>query len=143
MKKLLNTVYVTAEGPALKKDGENLMVEIAGGEKARAPPHMLASVAAFGPIQLSPAVMGTCARRGITLVLLDRAVGFLHRAPRPARQIDARPTHALELRQIRKSFGATQRIPGADLSVEPGEFCVFFRPVGLWRRRSFTHHRGA
>lgn len=76
MKKLLNTVYVTTEGTALKKDGENLVAEVEGVEKARVPLHMLASVVAFGPILLSPALIGTCAERGITIVLLDRAGRF-------------------------------------------------------------------
>ena len=44
MKKLLNTVYVTTEGAALKKDGENLVAEIEGAQKSRVPLHMLASV---------------------------------------------------------------------------------------------------
>lgn len=76
MKKLLNTVYVTTEGTALKKDGENLVAEVEGVEKARVPLHMLASVVAFGPILLSPALIGICAERGITIVLLDRAGRF-------------------------------------------------------------------
>lgn len=83
MKKLLNTVYVTTEGTALKKDGENLVAEIEGAEKARVPLHMLASVVAFGPILLSPALIGICAERGITLVLLDRAGRFQARVEGP------------------------------------------------------------
>lgn len=47
MKKLLNTVYVTSEGAALRKDGENLVAEVDGTERARVPLHMLASVVAF------------------------------------------------------------------------------------------------
>ena len=42
MKKLLNTVYVTTEGAALKKDGETLVAEVDGSERARVPLHMLA-----------------------------------------------------------------------------------------------------
>ncbi|MFT3688279.1 type I-C CRISPR-associated endonuclease Cas1c [Paenirhodobacter sp.] len=83
MKKLLNTVYVTTEGTALKKDGENLVAEIEGAEKARVPLHMLASVVAFGPILLTPALIGICAERGITVVLLDRAGRFLARVEGP------------------------------------------------------------
>lgn len=83
MKKLLNTVYVTTEGTALKKDGENLVAEVEGVEKARVPLHMLASVVAFGPILLSPALIGTCAGRGITIVLLDRAGRFQARVEGP------------------------------------------------------------
>lgn len=83
MKKLLNTVYVTTEGAALKKDGENLVAEVEGAEKARVPLHMLASVVAFGPILITPALIGSCAERGITIVLLDRAGRFQARIEGP------------------------------------------------------------
>lgn len=83
MKKLLNTVYVTTEGAALKKDGENLVAEIEGAERVRVPLHMLASVVAFGPILLTPALIGACAERGITLVILDRNGRFQARVEGP------------------------------------------------------------
>lgn len=83
MKKLLNTVYVTSEGSALKKDGENLVAEVDGAQRGRVPLHMLGSVVAFGPILLSPALIGACAERGITLVLLDRAGRFQARIEGP------------------------------------------------------------
>lgn len=83
MKRLLNTVYVTTEGTALRKDGENLVAEIEGAERARVPLHVLASVVAFGPILVSPALIGTCAGRGITLVLLDRGGRFQARIEGP------------------------------------------------------------
>jgi CRISPR-associated protein Cas1 len=35
MKKLANTVYITTEGAALRKDGENLVAEVEGVERAR------------------------------------------------------------------------------------------------------------
>lgn len=44
MKKLLNTLYVTTEGAALRKDSENLVAEVEGEERARVPLHMLSSV---------------------------------------------------------------------------------------------------
>lgn len=72
MKKLLNTVYVTTEGASLRKDGENLVAEIDGAERARVPFHMLASLVVFGGIYVSPALMAACAGGGITIVLLDR-----------------------------------------------------------------------
>ncbi|MDT8855242.1 type I-C CRISPR-associated endonuclease Cas1c [Paracoccaceae bacterium Fryx2] len=83
MKKLLNTVYVTTEGAALKKDGENLVAEVEGAEKARVPLHMLASVVVFGPILVSPALIGICAERGITFALLDRVGRFQARIEGP------------------------------------------------------------
>ena len=39
-------------------------------------------------------------------------------------------THALELRQIRKSFGPVDVIHGIDLQIEDGEFVVFVGPSG-------------
>jgi len=83
MRKLLNTVYVTTEGAALKKDGETLVAEIEGVERSRIPLHMLASVVAFGPILISPALIGACAERGITVVLLDRIGRFQARIEGP------------------------------------------------------------
>ena len=84
MKKLLNTVYVTTEGAALHLQGETLVAEVEGAEKARVPLHMLASVVAFGPILISPALIGICAERGISIVLLDRIGRFQARIEGPA-----------------------------------------------------------
>ncbi|WP_425071287.1 ABC transporter ATP-binding protein [Sagittula sp. S175] len=39
-------------------------------------------------------------------------------------------THALELKQIRKSFGSVHVIHGIDLQIEEGEFVVFVGPSG-------------
>ena len=83
MKKLLNTVYVTTEGAALRKDGETLVAEVEGVIKARVPLHMLASVVIFGPILVTPALIGACAGAGITLVLLDRNGRFQARIDGP------------------------------------------------------------
>lgn len=83
MKKLLNTLYVTLESAALRKDGENIVVEIDGAERARAPMHMLASVVTFGAVLLSPPLIRACASRGIVIVLLDRNGRFQARVEGP------------------------------------------------------------
>ena len=83
VKKLLNTVYVTTQGAALKKEGETLVAEVEGVVKAQVPLHMLASVVAFGPILISPALIGICAERGITIALLDRIGRFQARIEGP------------------------------------------------------------
>ena len=83
MKKLLNTIYVTTEGASLRKDGENLVAEVEGDIRARVPLHMLASVVVFGPILLSPALIGACAGAGITIVLLERNGRFSARIEGP------------------------------------------------------------
>ena len=83
MKKLLNTVYVTSEGAALRKDGENLVVSLDETERGRVPLHMVASLVVFGPIYLSPALIGACAGGGITIVLLERNGRFAARIEGP------------------------------------------------------------
>ncbi len=83
MKKLLNTLFVTTEGASLRKDGENLVAEVEGAERARVPLHMLASVVVFGGIFVSPALMAACAAAGITLVLLGRNGRFQARVEGP------------------------------------------------------------
>lgn len=83
MKKQLNTVYVTTEGAALRKDGENLVAEVEGQEKARVPLHMLSSLVVFGSIFVSPGLIGACAAAGITIVLLDRNGRFTARVEGP------------------------------------------------------------
>ena len=83
MKKLLNTIYVTTEGASLKKDGENLVAQIEGVERARAPLHMIASVVAFGPILISPGLIQACAEKGIAIALLDRSGRFQARIEGP------------------------------------------------------------
>jgi CRISPR-associated protein Cas1 len=83
VKKLLNTLYVITEGTGLRKDGENLVAEIDGAERARVPFHMLGSVVVFGAIFVSPPLMGALARAGVTLVLLDRQGRFEARVEGP------------------------------------------------------------
>ena len=71
MKRMLNTLYVTSENAWLRKDGANLVVEVEGAEKARAPLHLLEGVVAFGRPGASPALMAACAEAGITLSFCD------------------------------------------------------------------------
>lgn len=83
MKKLLNTLYVTSEGARLSKDGENIVAEVDCIERSRVPLHMLGAVVVFGPIAVSPPLIGALARAGITLVLLDRQGRFEARVEGP------------------------------------------------------------
>jgi CRISPR-associated protein Cas1 len=83
MKKLLNTIYVTSVGANLRKDGENLVVEVDNAERVRVPLHMLGLVVVFGGIYLSPALIQSCAAAGITIVLLDRVGRFQARIEGP------------------------------------------------------------
>jgi CRISP-associated protein Cas1 len=83
VKKLLNTLFVTTEGASLRKDGENIVAEVDGAERARVPLHMLGSVIVFGTIFVSPPLIQALAGGGITLVLLDRAGRFQARVEGP------------------------------------------------------------
>lgn len=83
MKKLLNTLYITTEGASLRKDGENLVAEVEGSERARVPFHMLGSLVAFGAVFVSPPLIQALASLGITIVLLDRSGRFQARIEGP------------------------------------------------------------
>jgi CRISPR-associated protein Cas1 len=83
VKKLLNTLYVTTEGASLRKDGENLVAEVDGAERARVPFHMIGSVMTFGAIFVSPPLIQALAPLGITIVLLDRNGRFQARIEGP------------------------------------------------------------
>src|SRR6185437_13117972 len=83
VKKLLNTVYVMTEGASLRKDGDNLVAEVDGAERARVPFHIMGSVVVFGAILISPPLMQALASRGITVALLDRAGRFRARIEGP------------------------------------------------------------
>jgi len=76
MKQLLNTLYVATEGASLRKDGENVVVDVEGTERGRVPLHMLGGLVTFGPLFISPPLIGACAARGLTITLLDRAGRF-------------------------------------------------------------------
>lgn len=83
MKRLLNTLYVTTEGAALRKDGENVVVEIEHAERSRVPLHLIGGLVVFGATWVSPALMQACAGAGIVIVLLDRSGRFQARVEGP------------------------------------------------------------
>ena len=70
MRRHLNTIYVTSEDAWLRKDGENVVVEVDGVERGRAPLHMIGGIVCFGRPGASPALMAACAEAGIALSFL-------------------------------------------------------------------------
>jgi CRISPR-associated protein Cas1 len=74
-----NTIYVTNEDAWLRKDGANLVVEVGGEERGRAPLHMLEGIVGFGRPGASPALLAACAEAGIALSYLDPNGRFLAR----------------------------------------------------------------
>ena len=83
MKKLLNTIYVTSDNAWLRKDGANLVVEVDGTERARAPLHLLDGIVSFSRAGASPALLAACAESGITVSFLDPNGRFLARSEGP------------------------------------------------------------
>lgn len=79
MKKLLNTLYVTSENSYLALDGENIVIFEDREEIGRLPLHNLEGVVSFGYRGTSPALMGACAERNISLCYLSPHGRFLAR----------------------------------------------------------------
>ncbi len=83
MRRLLNTIYVTAEDAWLRKDGANIVIEVDGAERGRAPLHLLDGVVSFGRAGASPALLAACAEAGITVSYLTPEGRFLARVEGP------------------------------------------------------------
>lgn len=79
MKKLLNTLYVTFENSYLSLDGENIVVFEDKKEVGRLPLHNLEGIVSFGYRGTSPALMGACADRNISLCYVTPQGKFLAR----------------------------------------------------------------
>lgn len=79
MKKLLNTLYVTSDNSYLALDGENVVVFEEDVEKGRLPLHNLEGIVAFGYKGTSPALMGACVERNVSLSYLTPQGKFLAR----------------------------------------------------------------
>ncbi len=83
MRRHLNTIYVTSEGAWLRKDGANIVVEVDGEERGRAPLHMIGGVMSFSRIGASPELLAACAQSGITVSFLSPTGRFLARVEGP------------------------------------------------------------
>ncbi|SHN75035.1 type I-C CRISPR-associated endonuclease Cas1c [Desulfitobacterium chlororespirans] len=79
MRKLLNTLYVTSPNTYLSLDGENIVILKDDVEALRVPLHNLESIIAFGYTGASPALMGACAKRNISLSFMKSSGKFLGR----------------------------------------------------------------
>lgn len=79
MKKLLNTLYITSQDSYVSLDGENVVILDLEQEVGRIPLHNLEAIVSFGYRGASPALMGACARRNISLCFLSPQGKFLAR----------------------------------------------------------------
>lgn len=80
MRHLLNTLFVTSEDIYLSLDGENVVASRGRQEVARYPLHTLAGIVSFSYAGASPALMGACARREVSLAFCTPRGRFLARA---------------------------------------------------------------
>ena len=79
MKKLLNTLYVTSADSYLALDGENVVILEKENELGRLPLHNLEAIISFGYRGTSPALMGACAERNVSLCYITPQGRFLAR----------------------------------------------------------------
>lgn len=79
MRHLLNTLFVTSDDVYLSLDGENVVANRKQEAVARYPMHNLFGIISFSYAGASPALMGACAQRGISLAFCSPAGRFLAR----------------------------------------------------------------
>lgn len=77
MRRLLNTLYVLSPNRYLRLDGENVVVCDEEKEIKRFPLHNLSGIVTFGYTGASPALMGACAERNISLCFMTRHGRYL------------------------------------------------------------------
>ena len=79
MRHLLNTLFVTSEDIYLSLDGENVVANRDKREVARYPLHTLSGIISFSYPGASPALMGACAQRDVSLAFCTPRGRFLAR----------------------------------------------------------------
>ncbi len=79
MRQLLNTLFVTSEDIYLSLDGENVVANREGQAVARYPLHTLSGILSFSYAGASPALMGACAQRDVSLSFCTPRGRFLAR----------------------------------------------------------------
>ncbi|MCU5275081.1 type I-C CRISPR-associated endonuclease Cas1c [Bacillus cereus] len=79
MKKLLNTLFITQPDVYFSLDGDNIVLLKEKEKIGRLPLHNLESIVSFDYTGTSPALMGYCAEKNISLVFLTMYGHFLAR----------------------------------------------------------------
>jgi len=79
MKKFLNTLFITSTDVYLSLDGENIVVKRESEIVGRYPLHNLEAICTFGYTGASPALMGACTKRDISITFMTKNGRFLAR----------------------------------------------------------------
>lgn len=77
MKTHLNTLYITTQGSYLARQGETVLVRVDRKPIGQLPLHNLEGIVCFGRVACSPALLGTCAERGVTISFLTEHGRYL------------------------------------------------------------------
>src|SRR4051794_4985042 len=80
----LNTLYVVTRGASLRRDHLTVRVEVDRQARLVVPIHQLESVAVFGGVHVTPAVMALCAERGVAVCFLSESGRLLCRVDAPS-----------------------------------------------------------
>jgi CRISPR-associated protein Cas1 len=83
MKKHLNTLFVTTQGAYLFKEGETVVVKVAGEVRLRLPIHTIRGIVCFGNVLCSPFLLGFCAENDVAISFLTERGRFLARVQGP------------------------------------------------------------
>jgi CRISP-associated protein Cas1 len=79
----LNTLYVVTRAATLRRDHLTVRVEVERQAKLAVPIHQLESVAVFGGVHVTPAVMALCAEHGVAVNFLSESGRLLCRVDAP------------------------------------------------------------
>ncbi len=83
MRHHLNTLFVTSQDAYVSKEGETVLVRVNGDVRMRIPILSLGGIVCFGRVSMSPALMGLCGERGVTVSFLSEHGRFLARVCGP------------------------------------------------------------
>lgn len=76
MKRLLNTLYVMNPDALVRKRDDAISVSVEGERTMSVPFHVLEGMVLFGHVGCTAALLGACAERGVSVVLLDERGRF-------------------------------------------------------------------
>lgn len=79
MKRLLNTLYITSENSYLRLEGETVVICDGEQKVGQVPLHNLDGIVSFGYKGISPALMGACMERKVSVCFLSPQGKFLAR----------------------------------------------------------------
>jgi CRISPR-associated protein Cas1 len=77
MRKLLNTLYVSAQGSYLHREGETVVIKKERQKVLQLPIHTINGIVCFGNVLCSSALLGFCAERGVAVSFLSEHGRFL------------------------------------------------------------------